>query len=313
MRVKFWGVRGSLPTPLTPEQVRRKIAAAVQRVQPADLVSPEARERFLARLPAYLFGTVGGNTTCVEVALDSGDVILFDAGSGVAEFSRQLIRKPQPLREFHVLFTHFHWDHLMGIPFFTQLYSPAYRVIFYSPVKGFERIVRDQMKHPYFPVPMDVMKSDMIFRVLEAPYLDVGSAHITWKAMKHPGGCFSYKVTEGNRSVIFATDSEITEDDFKKMGENRAYFSGADVLILDAQYTLGEAIEKYDWGHTSYSMAVELASELDIANLVLFHHEPSYEDKKIWSIHQSAEWYRDRMSERNLRVFLAEESLEIEV
>jgi phosphoribosyl 1,2-cyclic phosphodiesterase len=313
MRVKFWGVRGSLPTPLTPEQVKRKISAVVQRIQPADLANPEARERFLARLPKYLFGTVGGNTTCVEVELASGALLLFDGGSGLAEYSRDLSRRPQPIREFHVFFTHFHWDHLMGLPFFTQLYSPAYKVTFHSPVKDYERVVRDQMKHPYFPVPMDVMKADIEFRVLEEKPMEIGGAQITWKVMKHPGGCFSYKISEGQKSMIFATDSEITEDDFMKISENRSYFRGSDLLILDSQYTLGEAIEKYDWGHTSYSMAVELASELDVANLVLFHHEPAYEDKKVWSIHQSAEWYRDRMSERNLKVYLAEEGLELEV
>jgi len=209
--------------------------------------------------------------------------------------------------------THFHWDHLMGLPFFSQIYSPAYRITFYSPVVEFEKFIRDQMKYPYFPVPMDVMKSDMEFRVLDKKPMEFGGAEITWKVMKHPGGCFSYKITENGRSMIFATDTEITQDDFMKVSENRAYFRGAQLLILDAQYTLGEAIEKYDWGHTSYSMAVELASELDVENLVLFHHEPLYEDRKVLSIHQSAEWYRDRMSERDLKVTLAEEGLEIEV
>ena len=313
MRVRFWGVRGSLPTPLTPEQVKRKISAVVQRIQPTDLVSPEARERFLAHLPAYLFGTVGGNTTCLEIATRSGAVIFMDGGSGIAEYSRELARRPQSVREFHIFFTHFHWDHLMGLPFFMQMYSPAYRVVFYSPVPDFERIVRDQMKHPYFPVPMDVMKSHIEFRVLGNDPVDIGGARVTWKAMKHPGGCYSYKVAEGGKSVIFATDSEITEDDFKSINENRSYFQGTQLLILDSQYTLGEAIEKYDWGHTSYSMAVELACELDVGNLVLFHHEPLYEDKKIWSIHQSAEWYRDRMADMDLKIFIAQEGLEFEL
>ena len=313
MRVKFWGVRGSIPTPLTPEQVKRKISAVVQRIQPADIESPEARERFMARLPRSIFGTVGGNTTFLQVTLSSGVEILLDGGSGMAEYSRDLVRRPRPVREFHIFFSHFHWDHLMGIPFFGQLFSPANRATFYSPVKDFEKTIRDQMKYPYFPVPMDVMKAQMSFQVLTEKPMRLGGAEITWKVMKHPGGCFSYKITENGRSLIFATDSEITEDDFKTIGENRTYFMGSDVLVLDSQYTLGEAIEKYDWGHTSYSLAVELAHELDIGTLVLFHHEPLYEDRKVWSIHQSAEWYAARMSERDLTILLAQEGLELEV
>ena len=312
MVVRFWGVRGSLPTPLTPEQVKRKISAVVQRITPADIAGPEARERFLAKLPPFLFGTVGGNTTFLEVELSSGVEILFDGGSGMAEFSRELIRRPKPVREFLVFFTHFHWDHLMGIPFFTQLFSPKYKATFYSPVANFEKVVRDQMRYPYFPVPMDVMGADIQFKELSEKPITIGGADITWKVMKHPGGCFSYKVTEGERSTIFATDSEITEEDFMTLGENRSYFRGSDLLILDSQYTLGEAIEKYDWGHTSYSMAVELAAELEIKNLVLFHHEPFYEDRKVLSIHRSAEWYRDRLA-KDFNIFLAREGLEIEV
>jgi phosphoribosyl 1,2-cyclic phosphodiesterase len=313
MRVKFWGVRGSLPTPLTPEQVKRKISAVVQRIQPADLATPQSRERFLARLPAYLFGTVGGNTTCLEVSLRSGEVVLMDAGSGMAEYSREIARRQLGLREFHIFFTHFHWDHLMGLPFFMQFYGPHCRATLYSPVPDFEKVVRDQMRNPYFPVPMDVMKSQFVFKVLEKSPVEIGGAQVTWKAMKHPGGCYSYKVTENERSVIFATDSEITAEDFQRIDENRAYFRGTELLILDAQYTLGEAIEKFDWGHTSYSLAVELACELHIRKLVLFHHEPSYEDKKVWSIHQSAEWYRDRMADRDLEVYIAQEGLVFEL
>jgi ribonuclease BN (tRNA processing enzyme) len=128
--------------------------------------------------------------------------------------------------------------------------------------------------------------------------------------MKHPGGCVAYRISEGGRSLIFATDSELSTDDFRRSSENSAFFQDADVLILDSQYTLGEAIEKYDWGHTSYSMAVDFAAEWGIRTLVLFHHEPQYDDRKIQH-HQLAKWLRQAAP--GLQVRLAVEGLEVDV
>ena len=112
MKVKFWGVRGSLPTPLSPEQVRSKIAAVVQRIRPSDLESARSRELFLASLPPYIFGTTGGNTTCVEVRTHDDRLIILDGGSGLRDLGVSLQKKRDPAREFPLLFTHFHWDHL---------------------------------------------------------------------------------------------------------------------------------------------------------------------------------------------------------
>ena len=123
MNVRFWGVRGSIPTPLTSGQVRRKIAAVVQRIEKKDLDSQETRERFLARLPDYLFGTIGGNTTCLEVRLSDDTLIVFDAGSGIRELGAQLKSRREIKREYHLFFTHFHWDHLQGLPFFAPLFD----------------------------------------------------------------------------------------------------------------------------------------------------------------------------------------------
>ncbi len=314
MRVKFWGVRGSIPTPLTPEQLRSRISAIVMRIKCHDLETPETREAFLAGLPPYLFGMVGGNTTCVEVRTSENKLIIIDAGSGIRELAISLAGKNEGIKEYHILFTHFHWDHLQGLPFFSPAaYVKGGQVFCYSPRDNLEEIIRNQMIDPYFPVGMDVMGAEFHFIRLDDRPFKVGSTVISWKEMKHPGGSVAYKVSEGGKSMIFATDSEITAEDFKRRKENRNFFINVDLLVLDSQYTLGEAIEKYNWGHTSYSMAIDFAAEWNIKILALFHHEPLYNDRKIYGILNSAEWYRARLGNRDFKVILAVEGQELEL
>jgi phosphoribosyl 1,2-cyclic phosphodiesterase len=131
--------------------------------------------------------------------------------------------------------------------------------------------------------------------------------------MNHPGGCYSYAIEEDGVKAIYSTDTELREEDFRRTPENRAYFQDADLLILDTQYTLGEAIEKYNWGHSSFSLASDFAATWGIKRLVLFHHEPSYSDLKIESIFKSASWYIEHLESRGIEVFLAREGLELEV
>jgi ribonuclease BN (tRNA processing enzyme) len=120
-------------------------------------------------------------------------------------------------------------------------------------------------------------------------------------------------VEENGKTVIFSTDTELVQEDFSRTPENIAYFRDADVIVLDSQYTLDEAIEKYDWGHSSYSLAVDFAAEWNIANLVLFHHEPQYNDNKMYSIANSARWYRSHLNKERPNIMLAREGLELDI
>ena len=311
MKVTFWGVRGSLPTPLSPDQVRSKIAAVVQRVRPSDLDSSESRELFLAGLPPELFGTIGGNTTCLEVRTDDGNVIILDGGTGLRDLGVSLDATRDPVREFSLFFTHFHWDHLQGIPFFGPAWVKGNLLVFASPFPSVERIIRDQMKPPYFPVTMDAMPATLRFVYLRGENVRIGGAEVRWKRMNHPGGAFAYKITENGKSVIFATDSEVTDREFQQREENRAFFESADILILDSQYTLEESFTKFDYGHTSYTMAVNLAVEWKVKTLVLFHHEPRYEDRKLFGIRRSAQWHGEQLGSRSLEIVTAQEGMVI--
>jgi phosphoribosyl 1,2-cyclic phosphodiesterase len=311
MKVKFWGVRGSLPMPLSPDQVRSKIAAVVQRIQPSDLEDERTREQFLAGLPPYLFGTTGGNTTCVEVRTDDDRLVILDGGTGLRDLGSSIMKRRDPVREFPIFFTHFHWDHLQGIPFFDPAWIKGNRVIFASPVPSIERTIRDQMRPPYFPVTMDAMPAELRFIYLQGESVRIGSAEIRWKRMNHPGGSFAYKITDGGKSVIFATDSEVTDREFQQREENRSFFESADILILDSQYTLEESFTKFDFGHTAYTMAVNLAFEWKVKTLVLFHHEPRYDDRKISGIARSAQWHREQLGTGGMDIRSAQEGMEL--
>jgi len=313
MKVTFWGVRGSIPTPLRAEQVRGKITAVVQRIQPSDLENARTREMFLAGLPPSLFGTVGGNTTCVEVRTSDGRPIILDAGSGLRELGVSLQKRNDPAREFPIFFTHCHWDHLQGIPFFGPAWVKGNRVIFASPFPSMERIIRDQMRPPYFPVTMEAMQADLQFLRLEGESARFGNAELRWKRMNHPGGSYAYKIAERGKSVIFATDSEVTDREFQQREENRSFFEAADLLILDSQYTLEESFSKFDYGHTSYTMAVNLAVEWRVKSLVLFHHEPRYDDRIIVGMERRARWHLDQLDNGELSIRTAMEGMEISV
>jgi phosphoribosyl 1,2-cyclic phosphodiesterase len=313
MVVKFWGVRGSIPTPLTAQQLKCRIASVLQRVKPDDLSSPESKEIFLSRLPEDIFGTVGGNTTCIEVKTDNPVCLIFDAGTGIRELGNYYVREKKEITEFHIFFTHFHWDHIQGIPFFAPFFNKKNKIFFYSPVPQFETYLQDQMKFPYFPIEMGYLSAQTFFIELNGREQKIKNLVITWRRMKHPGGCFSYKVSGNGKNVIIATDSEITEKEFKHTGENNSFFKDADMLILDSQYTLTEHINKIDWGHSSYSMDVDLASVWSVKNLMLFHHEPLYNDKKIMSIERLSKWYLNHLENKNIKITIAIEGKEFTV
>ena len=317
MIVRFWGVRGSSPTPLGPEELRGKISAVLQRVKPTDLVNSDARQRFLAKLPPDLFGTTGGNTACLEVRTAEGEMIILDMGTGLRELEKRLRKYRENIREFHIFISHFHYDHLLGLPYFGAMYDPGVKVTFYSPYPAMERILARFMEKPYHPVGWDSFAAKIEFRVLKLnDSMKFGNAVVSWIKRNHPNGSMSYKVTETGRSFIYSTDTELTEKDFHRTPRNIEYFQGADAIVLDAQYTLGEAIEKYNWGHSSYSLAVEFAREFEIKQLFLYHHEPLNPDSDMEGILRSAQWFDRRLDHKGhgtLDIDLAREGYVLEL
>jgi len=313
MIIRFWGVRGSLPTPITPTRLKSKISAIVEQITTEDIVDAESRERFLAGLPLWLFGTVGGNSPCVSVEFDNlNECLIFDCGSGLREMGMAQANESRKYTQYHVFMSHFHWDHLQGLPFFGPAYNPNIKIDFYSPVSGIEKIIGGQMTHPYFPVNLDALRSQKTYNLLKKDINICGRA-VSFKKMNHPGDSYAYCINENGKRIIYSTDTELTSDDFQRTEENARFFEGADVIIIDCQYTLGEAIDKYNWGHNAFSFAVDFAANWRIKHMIMFHHDPSYDDQKIYGLLQSARWYLERMNIKGIELSLACEGLEISI
>jgi phosphoribosyl 1,2-cyclic phosphodiesterase len=234
---------------------------------------------------------------------------VLDAGSGIREMAQRRAGEGTLGNTFHLFFSHFHYDHVQGLPFFTPAYTPGNALHFYSPDARIESILKTHMQEPYFPVTMDgTMAARLRFHVLTNEPTQIGSATVSHKRLNHPGGAYAFKVASGRHSVIYATDTELTTRDFEKNAENMMFFRNADMVILDAQYTLGEAIEKYSWGHSSYSLGVDFARAWNIRKLYLFHHEPQYDDRQLHKNLLAARWYAQRIGYTELEIQLARES-----
>ncbi|MBR4179534.1 MAG: MBL fold metallo-hydrolase [Treponema sp.] len=311
MLIHFWGVRGSLPTPLTPQQVQSKIMAAVQRVTADDIKDEEARARFVSSLPSWIFGTAGGNTTCVEVK-SLGNELIFDAGTGLRLFGKsQNLPKD---KKYNFFFTHFHWDHIQGFPFFDAAYDPESEFNIYSALENTKAVLEEQMNQPYYPVPFTALTKKMNFMTLNpgAP-INIGDTQIVCCPMSHPGTSYSYAVIEGNKKFVFATDVELRSKDFDSSPIMERVFKGADCIVIDSQYTAEEAYRKQNWGHSAFCYAVDFAVHWGIKNVYLFHHEPTYDDKKLYSILQAARWYAQYIAHEDINIQLAKEDMEIQL
>jgi phosphoribosyl 1,2-cyclic phosphodiesterase len=245
MRIKFWGVRGSTPTP----------------------------ERRNSRY--------GGNTPCVEVRIDNGTLIILDCGSGLRALGKSLLREfgEHPIHGY-VFMTHFHWDHIQGIPFFLPLYRTGNAFFFHSVLrKGLELqgAVEGQMVNPYFPVDMTAMGAVRHFFDLEASSINLSGASISWAPLNHPQECVAYRIEADGAVFVFATDTEPGSPFHDRSLGDLA--QGADVLVYDAQYTPEQLRgDRKGWGHSSWLEGTRIARECGVKQLVLFHHDPDNDD-----------------------------------
>jgi len=260
MSVRFWGTRGSIPTP------------------------GRQTEKF------------GGNTTCVEIRHED-TIIVIDAGSGIREMSLSWLKEfgSSPVQAT-MLFTHYHWDHLQGFPFFTAAYIPKNVLDIYGNTTDdftLEDILSGQMQGAYFPVPLAAMQATMNFHPVAAEF-DIGSVHVKTFALPHPGGCIGYRLETKNSVFVFATDSEFDQialnaDDIKKdftgsrqyEPEMIEFLSGAHLLAVDCQYNDAEYQTKIGWGHNSLAAVVDLARQVQPKMLALCHHDPQSSDETV--------------------------------
>jgi phosphoribosyl 1,2-cyclic phosphodiesterase len=319
MKVKFWGVRGSIPTPHTESQVRDKLFKALMRATPADIVSDESVNRFINTLPMSVRGAYGGNSTCLQVKPDNGELIIIDCGTGIRNLGRELMGdvygKGQGVG--NILMTHTHWDHVQGIPFFVPFYVPGNRFTFYSPYKDMKERVEYQQVFTHFPVNLDYMRATKEFVTLEKEgTFFLNGVKITNKRMRHPGGSFGYRIEENGKVFVFTSDCEFNIDEIDNIDQYKDFFQDADLVVFDTQYTFEESINKIDWGHSSASIAIDIAARFNCKKLLLFHHDPEYSDEKLDLVLANAKSYiamNIKRKQIDLEVELCIEENEIEV
>lgn len=254
LTARFWGVRGSIPTP-----------------------------------QAGMLG-VGGNTSCVEVRAPDGSVLVLDAGTGIRALGYALAAEAagEPMT-IHVVLSHFHWDHLQGLPFFAPLFSPSHDIRFYAVTDDgrLDRLLHGQMCFPYFPVPFsDLAASTKTVSLREGEAFEVGPMTVRPFPVNHPQGAHGFRIECGGATLVYATDYEHGVASFD--AGLREAVRGADVLISDAQYTPDEYRLRAGWGHTTWEKAAQLARDADVGRLYLFHHDPAHDDAALGRICECA-------------------------
>jgi phosphoribosyl 1,2-cyclic phosphodiesterase len=255
MQITFWGVRGSIPTP-GPDTVG-----------------------------------IGGNTSCVEVRAGKA-LLVFDGGTGLRLLGKKLLAE-MPITA-HIFFSHVHWDHIQGFPFFDPAFVKGNVIHLYggnNVTRTLEETLAGQMDHPSFPVHLADMAAKMTFNDLnEGQKLEIddgagGKVTLSTGRGNHPNGVWLYRVDHAGKTVVYATDTEHT----KEIDPNVVRVaSKADVLIYDAQYTpeeyegkTGKGGPKVGWGHSTFSEAAKVASAAGVKKLVLFHHDPLQNDAEV--------------------------------
>jgi len=257
LTVRFWGVRGSIACPL----------------------------------PRYM--AFGGNTSCVEVHVGARRIVL-DAGTGIRELGTRFLE--EGVREAVLLFTHTHWDHVNGFPFFGPAYredrSFLIRAGHLRSAGGIREVLSGQMNQPMFPVPLEVMRARLAFEDFvagESFALD-GGITVRTAPLNHPNGATGYRIEAEGRSVCYVTDTEHHRGrpDANVLG----LIEGADLVIYDCTYTDEEFGAKVGWGHSTWQEGVRLCRRAGARRLAIFHHDPDHDDAFMDALEKNAaaEW-----------------------
>jgi phosphoribosyl 1,2-cyclic phosphodiesterase len=264
MKLRFWGVRGSIPSP-GPNTIR-----------------------------------YGGNTTCIEIRTDGGQLIIIDAGTGIHSLAQSLLQE-MPV-EANIFITHSHWDHIHGLPFFVPIFIPGNTIKIhgaFDPVsgQGIEQIMAVQMQYSFFPIREAELRARIEYRTLmPGEQIQIGDATITPLLLNHPVVDYGYRIDCNGKSIFFTGDHEphsniyAPEDDGyaeyealleEKRREIHTALAGIDVLIADASYTIEEYPAKKGWGHGTFDSCMNLAASVGAKTLFCTHHEPTRSDDAL--------------------------------
>ena len=279
---------------------------------------------------------VGGNTSCVEIRMDD-HVLMCDAGTGIIPFGNEIL-KDGNVKELLVILTHYHWDHICGLPFFVPAFIPNWKINFFGPGehgKDIQEYVSAQMRAPFFPVGTETWLANINY--IEPPKdnkLEYGPISFSYESVHHPGTTYGYRINVNGKTVIYISDNEclfLNKAIRQKYAElNReeqklydamqqeeydselALIKDADILIHDAQYTPDDYRKKKGWGHSCYIDTVNTAIDAGVKELYLYHHDPNYDDKAMEIIEDEANSIiEDRSAE--LKCYVAKEGMKVEL
>ena len=293
MEIKLYGVRGSLPTPLSPDLYKLAISNVLERAYSEWKQNSEnfSVQKFLENCHISESSLIGGHTTCVYVESASGDKVILDCGTGIRSLGNDLLKGgiTDDKKNLNILITHTHWDHIQGWPFFKLGYVPGVNINFHSTIANLKERMDRQQHQENFPITFDQMLSTKSFFLEEmnVPF-QIGDFEITPFALKHPGACSGYRIKEKDKVFLFCTDVEIVEDDCEYIDKLKVVTMNADLLIMDAQYNIEEAKAKAGWGHTSGYMVIKSAMKFNVKKVALTHHEPDHTDATIYSLMDEA-------------------------
>lgn len=279
MRVTFYGVRGSVPAP-GPDTAR-----------------------------------YGGNTSCVEVRLSDGTVIVLDAGTGLRGLGRALLENGQPTPTIHMFLSHTHWDHILGLPFFAPLWLSETELLVYplasDAQERFQRTIFDDI---HFPVSANDVPARVEFKKPDGPEWRVGSGRVQRIALNHPGGAQGFRIEdEDGTRLAYLTDNELgTGPSITSFDELARFSDSADLLIHDSQYIAADMPNKRGWGHSVVDDVLRLGVLAEVGKLALFHHDPDRTDLELDAIGERAsKWIQERTQATELVV--AKEGLVLEL
>ena len=227
----------------------------------------------------------GGNTSCIQIIIPGQPgTFLFDSGTGIHSLSREMAEDPQASSSQHLFFTHFHWDHIQGLPCFAPLFSPHNTLTFYSTrtPEELKRILHGQMSNPYFPIDFDALPSTRHFIQLGDTGASFNDLTVEPFALHHPGGATGYRISRNGATIVYATDHEHGNPAADERLLHAA--TDADILIYDAQYTPEIYPSRIGWGHSTWLEATRLANRARVKQLVLFHHDPGHDDATLHQI-----------------------------
>ena len=234
MNVKIWGCRGSLPTPHTPQYLRKKSKVLLEKFEnfKKENSSGDA-EQFLEAQPRHEVEGWGGHTACVQVTTENASIII-DGGSGIRRLGEELMAGPCGMGkgEVHILMTHFHWDHLIGLPFFVPIFIPGNKIHIYSVQDNAEESFRTLFTKPNFPVPYDVLGAEIIYHTLEPrKMIEFGDVQVTPYQLDHPDPCWGYKFQHDAKIFSYCVDTEGIRVSRKDLGDALPLYEDVDLMI----------------------------------------------------------------------------------